>query len=130
MRIVEPIESVKHDFFGVTLEIARAHSAKHIAATRIAADGITAEGENGDHSQAQYRQINATAMAGTVLVGWEGFVSDGVEIPYSADNARELMLDDDYAYEFVMKHGMDQDQFFRRSSEDSKKKLSSVSGGN
>jgi len=130
MRIVEPIESVKHDFFGVKLEIARAHSAAHIAATRVASEKIRGDRAETDLTDADYRQINAQAMPGTVLIGWDGFVLDGAEVPYSPESAQSLLEDDDYAYAFVMKHAMNQDQFLNRVVEDAKKKLLKVSGGN
>jgi len=130
MRIVEPIESVKHDFFGVTLEIARAHSAAHMAKTRVAADKIRKGRSEIELDAADYRQINAEAIPGTVLVGWEGFIIDGAEVPFSNENAQSLLEDDDFAYEFVMKHAMDQDQFLARVNEDAKKKFSQVSNGN
>lgn len=130
MRIVEPIESVKHDFFGVTLEIARAHSATHIAKTRVTVDKIRQGRPETELTPAEYRQVNAEAIPGTVLVGWDGFVIDGAEVPFSEANAQSLLEDDDYAYEFVMKHAMDQDQFLARVNEESKKKFSTVSNGN
>jgi hypothetical protein len=130
MRIVEPIESVKRDFHGVTLEIARAHSAAHIAKTRVAVDKIRGDRPETELTAADYRQINAEAIPGTVLVGWGGFVIDGAEVPFSEANGQSLLEDDDFAYEFIMKHAMDQDQFLARVNEDSKKKFSQVSNGN
>jgi hypothetical protein len=130
MRIVEPIKSVKHDFFGVTLEIARAHSPAHIAKTVEATKRIRDTNGNEVLTDADYRAINAETMPGIVLVGWENFELDGAPVPFNAENAESLLLDDDYAYEFVLRHALNQEQFMAKAVADTKKKLSSVSGGN
>ena len=130
MRIVEPIESVKHEFFEVTLIIARAGSAAHVAQTKIEGDKIREREGRDELTDEEYGEAYAHAMAGTCLVGWENFVLDGAPVPFTIENARSLLVDDNYALEFVLRHAMNQSQFMAKASEDSKKKLSQVSGGN
>ena len=133
MRIADPIKSVKHSFLGVTLEISRAHSPAHLARTvEITNEIKDAKGyaSYDDLLAADVRMVNARSMPGIVLVGWEDFNDgDGEPIEFTDENAVALLLDDDYAYEFVLKHALNQDQFLRRASGETKKKSLPGSSG-
>ena len=101
MKITHTVDTVKEDYYGVTLEIARSNNPAFRAKFRKLSKPYQRQIDAKTISDEKSTDIVCTAMAGTVLVGWSGTFPDGEEYPYSEDAAKQLLLDDQDAREFV-----------------------------
>ena len=101
MKITHTVDTVKEDYYGVTLEIARSNNPQFRAKFRKLSKPYQRQIDNKTISDEKSVDIVCEAMAGTVLVGWSGTFPDGEEYQYSEDAAKQLLADDQDAREFV-----------------------------
>jgi len=101
LKITQTVDSVEEDYHGVTLKIARSNSSqfrnKFRALTRPYKRQIEAGTLQDDKSDA----LLCEALAGTVLIGWTGAFPDGEEHPFTEENAKQLLLNDQDCRDFV-----------------------------
>jgi hypothetical protein len=129
MKIVDRKPYVEKEWFGVTLRIAAAHTTEHVRKEREVLEAYRQERGKETFDETDWREIHSRACPGSVLLGWEGFVIDGEEIPYSDEAAEALLRDDDETYRFVLMQSMNTENFLSRSRDAIVKKLQPVSGG-
>jgi hypothetical protein len=100
LKIVDATATVTRDWQGVKLTIARR---KTSSVAKKMDKLLTERGETttASLSDVEREEIVTRAMAGTVLVGWENFQIDGEDIPYTEENAEELLLNDEDTLEYV-----------------------------
>lgn len=93
------IEGAEAKYHGVILVIARAQNEKFIAAFRHYTKGI--DTANMKVSSDEFEEATMKAMADAILVGWRNFIVGGEEIPYTKENAFNLLKNDPDVREFV-----------------------------
>ncbi|MGQ4879819.1 hypothetical protein ACOJCM_14735 [Billgrantia sp. LNSP4103-1] len=74
-------------------------------------------------TQAQQDEITAEAMAIGMLTGWEGVTAtdqdcNSVELEYSVENAKALLLEHPELVAFVMRKGGEMERFERKYADD------------
>lgn len=93
------LEGVARDYFGVTLVVARSQNEKYLKAFKKYSKGIDTTRRRVD--PAEFEDAAIRAMSETILVGWEGFKFNGSDVPYTHENAYELLKNDRDVREFV-----------------------------
>ena len=101
MKITHTVDTVKEEYYGVTLEIARSNNQAFQAKFRKLTKPYRRQIDNKTISDEKSVDLVCEAMAGTVLVGWSGTFPDGQQYEYSEDAAKQLLVDDQDAREFV-----------------------------
>ena len=101
MKITHTVDTVKEEYYGVTLEIARSNNQAFQSKFRKLTKPYRRQIDNKTISDEKSVDLVCEAMAGTVLVGWSGTFPDGQQYEYSEDAAKQLLVDDQDAREFV-----------------------------
>ena len=78
----------------------------------------------------KFEAIIVEAMAETILLGWNGMQEDGVEIPYSKENAIKLLTDYKDFRDIVVEHAKNMDTFRSQEIADTEKNSKKRSTGN
>lgn len=106
IKITNAVPTIKQDFKGVLLEIARTNSNDYIKKLRILTKPYQRQMEDGTLDVELDIKLTCQALAGTVLVGWGPFVlSDGTVIEYTVENASNLLFNDPDCRKFVLDIG-------------------------
>ena len=128
-------------YHGVTLTIARGDNrafrdkqrkllnkakAASGASRRKKADGSWAS----EISAEENDRMMAKAFAGTILVGWSGFEMDGQPVPFTEQNAEELLFNDTALMRFVDEESDDLDAFYKEETDALVKKSKTATPGN
>lgn len=121
-------EGAWEDFQGGRFKIARMGNPRYRDTMRqlekryrkLHGDDLTAE---------QQDEMHAEGMATALLTGWEGIIKRGdggepVEVPYSAESAKALLLRDPKLVAFVAAKSADLERFENEDVEDQTKKQS------
>lgn len=119
-------DSVEKDYQGVTLIIARSNN----HAFRVKFKKLrTAFKRNQNLDKLTIDQddaLMAEAYAGTILVGWKNFPGS---VPYSEENAIDLLTNDIDAREFVAEVANDLSEFLLEEKDELQKKSSTSTAG-
>lgn len=133
-------ETIEREFKGVTLVIARGdnrdfrdkhrklvNKAKHASSAnkRKKFNGEWAESLSAEDND----KLKAQAFAGTILVGWRDFNIDGKEIPFSEENAADLLFHDSQCMNFIDEESDDLDAFYKEEKEALVKKSPKATAG-
>ena len=100
-------------YMGVTLIIRRHTAPEYIKARREALRGLP-ENDKKD-------LLLAESMAGTLLVDWT-WKRDGEEIPFTIENAKNLLRNDLDCLDHISNFSMNLDNFLREDAREVKKK--------
>lgn len=92
--------------------------------------GIRLQMENGVIDDEHAESIICDLLSHTVLLGWEGIGDDGVELPYSRENAFKMLLKHKNFRQLVFTLAGEQSRFRENDTNDTAKNLNSVSSGN
>lgn len=74
-------------------------------------------------------RVTVELVAETVLLGWEGFTEDGVDVPYSYENALRVLMENKQFLEFICEQAM-LNENYRPDRKDTEKNFVSASTGN
>ena len=111
-------EGSKLVYRGAELLVARSGNTNFKKLFRELMKPFREEFEAGNMSEEQSNDIMIECTAKTILVGWGNFKDvDGVEYEYSVENAKELLHDDKDAYDAVIKHSENIDNYLIGSQE-------------
>jgi len=106
------------EYRGVTLKIARANNTQFKAKFRQVTRPYKEEIDNDTIDPQLSEKLMIETFASTILVGWDNFVVDGETIPYSVENAIELLTNDEDCLEFVNKQSRDINNFLENEEKD------------
>ncbi|RLA16847.1 MAG: hypothetical protein DRQ62_15635 [Gammaproteobacteria bacterium] len=138
LSITKTTETVKRNYSGVTLEIARANNRQfrdkfNKLRKSIASGSNRHRKKEGDEfsnlSAAEQDRILAKAYAGTILVGWSGFVHEEKKVLFTEENAEDLLFNDDLLRDFVAEEASDFDTFIQEEKEELVKKSPAPTSG-
>jgi hypothetical protein len=73
--------------------------------------GIRAAIESNTYPPEEHARMQVQLIAETILVGWEGLTENGVEVPYSVENAKRMLEVKDFR--FLIHQLADQQANFR-----------------
>jgi hypothetical protein len=118
LQIAVTRKEAEAELCGVTLRIARAGNDAFLTKYRNLILGKDLD----NISDKESREILCTAMAGTVLVGWDGFEIDGEPVEFNEDNAASLLFHDELAREKVSFTANDIDNFIIKANSSTKGK--------
>lgn len=122
LQIVDTLDIVEREYKGVIFSIGSAKSKEFRQRVDLA---IKRKSRTGDASKLSVEDtdlIQAEAAVGTVLVGWKGFKYKGEEIPFTRDNAVDLLTSDMYAREFIFSVANSLEEFELQANADLLKK--------
>lgn len=104
---------------GVTLLIARSNNNAFKEAFRRLSRPYQDDMDNDRLDEATQELILCRSLAEGVLVGWDAstFIFEGEELPYSVENAEQLLRNDPDCREFVLNFAGDVDNFLLADSE-------------
>jgi len=122
LKITRTVDTVEEEYFGVRLRIARTNSDAFVAKLRRLTKPYKRQIDNGSLADDKSRRLFSEAMAGTVLVGWEGLYMDGAEVPFSEANATDLLVSDPDCREFVSQIAGSLDRFLADEQSELEKK--------
>ncbi len=111
MKITQAHDTIKCDYMGIKLTIARHNNDAFKRKFRALLKPHTDEFENDTMNDDVADIITAESLAGTVLVGFESFMVGDDQYDYSVENAESLMRDDEDCREFVMEKSRDLKNF-------------------
>lgn len=98
-------EGVPYIYYGAKLIVARAGNTNFKKVFRETLNPYKDEFDAGRLSEEKSNEIMISCVAKTILVGWEGVKDeDGNDIPYSYENAVELLTDDQDCYDAITGH--------------------------
>jgi hypothetical protein len=104
-------QGARTNYRGVDLLIARANNSKFKAAFRRLSKPYKKQIDNETLDEATSEDILAGALAEGILVDWKNFVVNGEQIPYTLDNAKELLKNDPDLVDFVTAFSKDIDNY-------------------
>ena len=110
------------EYHGVELLIARSGNSKYKSAFRHKIKPYKKQIDNGTLPPETSDRILSETIAETVLLGWRGLEADGKDVPYTLDNAIDLLTSDPDCRDFVMSFSEDMENFFKKDDEELKKK--------
>lgn len=113
---------VEQVYRGVKLKIARANNTRFKKIFRRLTQPYSDQLTKGAIDEQVSEEIYLQCVAETILVGWSNFKVDGEEIPYSTENALELLKNDRDCFDFVMNFANNLDNFLIRDEEELKGK--------
>jgi len=138
LSITKTVETVKREYNGVALEIARANNRQFRDKFNKLRRGI-ASGSNrhrkkdgnefSNLSAEEQDRILAKAYAGTILVNWSGFVHEEKKVLFTEENAEDLLFNDDLLRDFVAEEAADFDTFIQEEKEELVKKSPASTDG-
>lgn len=107
-------EGVWTEYLGVELCIARHNNLAYLTALKREAEKI---GPKPLHKlPAQVRtNVVMKCMAEHVLVGWRDLYIDGEEVPYTPENALELLTNDDECLSFIVEFALNTTNYILES---------------
>lgn len=114
-------EGVWTEYLGVELLIARITNDVYKRAFRRLSKPHQKKIDNRTIDDKTTKDILAKSVAKGLLRDWKGFVIDGKEIPYSYENAVQLLKNDPDCLDFVMEFAQDLDNYIVEQQEETKK---------
>jgi hypothetical protein len=124
--ITQKTETVKKDYHGVTLEIARANNHAFRAKFKKLRQSFKRNQDLNKLTVEQEDALMAEAYAGTVLVGWANFPGN---VPFTEANAVDLLTNDIDAREFVAEVASDLSEFLLEEKAELVKKSATPTAG-
>lgn len=123
LKITQAADTVVEDYFGVKLTIARTNSEAFLAKFRKVTRPYRKQIASGSMDMKRSDELMCEAMAGTVLVDWEDFKAGGEDVPFSIENAVDLLIHDRDCRDFVSRIAGDLQAFVDEEIEDAAKNL-------
>lgn len=138
--ITKTVDTIKRDYHGVTLEIARGNNRAYRDKFSRLKKKLVPQGGNRHRKRSaeeEFERMSAEeqdkllseAYAGTVLVGWENFNIDGKAVPFSEENAGDLLFNDDMLRDFVAYEATEFDAYLAEGKESLVKKSPTPTAG-
>lgn len=122
LKITQTIETVEREYKGVKLIIGRSNSFEFRSKLQLETKRRSRGGDFSKLSTSDQDEAMASASVGTVLCGWSNFKVNGVEIPFTPENAKDLLLSDPDAKEFILAVGSELAEFEDAAKEELQKK--------
>lgn len=113
---------VEQVYRGVKLKIARANNTRFKKIFRRLTQPYSDQLAKGLMDEQVSEEIYLQCVADAILVGWSNFKVDGDDIPYTTENAVELLRNDKDCLDFVMNFANNLDNFLIKDEEDLKGK--------
>lgn len=100
------VDGIWMDYLGVSLCVARQNNPQFLKSLKAHA---AKHGKRPFHALPKDKQnaVVKQAIADSILVGWEGLIIGGEEIPYTAENAFELITNDPECLNAITTFSMD-----------------------
>lgn len=121
MKITKTIDTIKETYWGITLEIARSqHNEAFVEKFRRLSRPHKKQIDAQTLPMRKSTELVAEAMAGTVLVGWDAKEMErvaGRPYPFTLENAKALLVEDDDCREFVSTVAAAQDRYLLEEEE-------------
>lgn len=110
-------EGVWEDYCGVSLKIARQNNPNFL---KFLKDAAKKQGRRPFHKLPKRKQseILKEAIAETILVDWEDLIIQKEEIPYTPENALELINNDEECLNFITDVSMKMDNYIQEAEEE------------
>lgn len=124
---ITPIDDAKQDsgvwatYRGVELLIARSTTARYVRELRRMQKPYQKQLAQGTHDPQRFQTDVHRAVAKCLLLDWRGLIVNGEEIPYSEDNAFQLLEQDPDAREFIAEFSTNIDNFLNEELEEAAK---------
>lgn len=131
ISITKAVKQVVRDYKGVSFTIGRANNHEYRQRLQLEIKRRSRTGDFAKLSIEDQDEAIASAGAGTVLLGWENLeVEGGVLIAFSPGNARDLLLSDPDAREFIFAVASSVEEFEQDYNDLlAKKSLPALNGG-
>lgn len=113
-------EGVWRTYRGVDLLIARGNNIAFKSAFRKLTKPFQREIERNIISERDSENILAEALADGVLLDWKNFVINNKEVPYTKQNAKQLLINDPDCRDFVQEVANDLDNYIIEQKQDLK----------
>ena len=126
LKITQKTDTVEKDYQGVTLVIARSNNHAFRTKFKKLRQNFKRNQDLNKLTVEQDDAIMAEAYAGTVLVGWKNFPGD---VPFTEENAIDLLTNDIDAREFVAEVANDLSEFIIEEQEALQKKSPTPTAG-
>lgn len=103
-------------YINVDLKIARTSKPKYVS--EIARRMRAFKGKRNNLDAQEVIDETCQALAKHILVGWKNFTINGEEVPYTFENAYDLLKNDDDCREFIIEFADDASNFFKEEVEE------------
>lgn len=107
---------------GVKLKIARANNTKFKAAFRRITKPYKEQMDKEILDEKTSEDLYLQCLAETILVDWKDFVLGGEDIPYTVENAIDLLRNDSDCLQFVTNYSQSIDNYLMQDEEELKGK--------
>jgi len=108
---IKETEGVWTKYMGVDLKVARGSNPKYLNELAKRSRAFQKRFEKNRASNAEMKEALCHAAARHLLVDWKGLSSNGESIPYSVENAYDLLISDIDCREAVLAFSDDMDNY-------------------